>query len=263
MTTKVRKLDFNEGQPVGSTSGQATRVPGYDYVGEFVAFDPVTGQRAWSYRPPGGAAMSASALATAGGVVFGGTVDRQFFALGAADGKLLWQSRLNGDVSGAPVTFTVGERQFVAVTSGGRPGPTTSFAPLTNVYLSSGSGSVTVFALPDSGDLAPYPYAGKAAIVTKSQTPDQPAMPASASVGRRGKQQWRRWGRALRGCAGVARPAGIRAVLCGVPPYRGPVGLRLPYSAGAMAPRPHCSTTYPVQCQKVLRAACRRPTMQQ
>jgi alcohol dehydrogenase (cytochrome c) len=182
MTTKVRKLDFEEGQPVGSTSGQAIRVPGYDYVGEFIAFDPVTGKRAWSYRPPGGAAMSASALATAGGVVFGGTVDRQFFALGAADGKLLWQSRLNGDISGAPVTFTVGDRQFVAVTSGGRPGPTTSFAPLTNVYLSSGSGSVTVFALPDSRDLAPYPHAGKAAIVTTSRTPDQPAPPASAPI---------------------------------------------------------------------------------
>ena len=46
------------------------RVPGYDYVGEFVAFDPVTGDRLWAYRLPSGAAMSAAALATAGGIVF-------------------------------------------------------------------------------------------------------------------------------------------------------------------------------------------------
>ena len=48
-------------------------VPGYDYIGEFVAFNPVTGQRAWEYRSENGAAMTASALATASGIVFGGT----------------------------------------------------------------------------------------------------------------------------------------------------------------------------------------------
>ncbi|MDF0546435.1 PQQ-binding-like beta-propeller repeat protein [Sphingobium sp. H39-3-25] len=176
MTTTVRKLDFEEGQPVGSTSGKAIRVPGYDYVGEFVAFDPATGKRAWAYRPPGGAAMTASALSTAGGLVFGGTVDRQFFALRADTGQLLWQNRLGGDISGAPISFAVGGRQYIAVTSGGRPGPTTSFAPLTNTYLSAGTGSVTVFALPDERDLAPYPRAGKATAIVRSQTPDQAAV---------------------------------------------------------------------------------------
>ena len=33
--------------------------------------------------------MTASALATAGGLVFGGTADRQFFALSSETGKLL------------------------------------------------------------------------------------------------------------------------------------------------------------------------------
>lgn len=190
MTTTVRKLDFEEGQPVGSTSGKAMRVPGYDYVGEFVAFDPVTGKRAWTYRPPGGAALSASALTTAGGLVFSGTVDRQFFALDAGGGKLLWQTRLGGDISGAPISFTVGGRQFIAVTSGGRPGPTTSFASLTNVYVSSGTGSVTVFALPDPRDLAPSRRAGIAAVITKSQTPQDsnvkvtaPVEPSTAAAG--------------------------------------------------------------------------------
>jgi alcohol dehydrogenase (cytochrome c) len=97
--------------------------------------------------------MTASALATAGGVVFGGTADRQFFALDADSGKLLWQTRLNGDVSGSPISFTVGGRQFVAITAGGRTGPTTSFGPLTGVNLSDGTGVVWVFAVPGDTDV--------------------------------------------------------------------------------------------------------------
>jgi hypothetical protein len=117
-----------------------------------VAFDPVTGTRAWSYRPPTGAAMTGSALATAGGIVFGGTADRQFFALEADSGKLLWEMRLNGDVSGAPITFTVEGRQYVAVGAGGRMGPTLALAPLTGAHVSDGSGVMWVFAVPTDDD---------------------------------------------------------------------------------------------------------------
>jgi hypothetical protein len=96
--------------------------------------------------------MTASALATGGGLVFGGSADRQFFALHSETGELLWQTRLSGDVSGAPVTFEVGGRQYLAVGAGGRSGPTTSFAPLTDTELSQGTGVITVFALPGDND---------------------------------------------------------------------------------------------------------------
>ena len=148
MEAKVVSISYVPGRAYTGVTLTAKRAPGYDYVGEFVAFDPVTGTRAWAYRAPGGAAMTASALATAGGVVFGGTADRQFFALDTDTGKLLWQTRLNGDVSGAPIAFTVGERQFVAITAGGRTGPTTSFGPLTGVHLSDGTGVVWVSPFP-------------------------------------------------------------------------------------------------------------------
>ena len=69
--------------------------------------------------------MSAAALSTAGGLVFGGTADRRFFALDADTGDLLWETRLNGDVSGAPVTFEVDGRQYLAVGAGGRIANTT------------------------------------------------------------------------------------------------------------------------------------------
>ena len=147
MEAKLVPTAYVRGRAYTGFTPIAKRVPGYDYVGEFVAFDPVTGRRAWTYRSPTGAAMTASALATAGGIVFGGTADREFFALHSETGELLWQTRLNGDVSGAPITFEVGGVQYVAITAGGRTGPTTSFGPLTNVTLSEGTGAVWVFAV--------------------------------------------------------------------------------------------------------------------
>ena len=141
--------EYRPGRVFRGMGSRVKMVPGYDYIGEFVAFDPVSGRRAWEYRPASGAPMTAAALATAGGLVFGGTADRRLFALDAEDGGLLWETRLNGDVSGAPVTFEVGGRQYLAVGAGGRIGQTTSYARLTGITLPQGSGVIWVFALPE------------------------------------------------------------------------------------------------------------------
>jgi alcohol dehydrogenase (cytochrome c) len=133
----------------GMTNGDPKFAPGYDWVGEFVAFDLATGKRAWEYRPKSGSPMAASALATAGGIVFGGTSDRQFFALDDKTGEPLWQMRLNGDISGAPVTFEVGGKQYVAVGAGGNIAQTTTLGPLTKVDVPGGNGVIWVFALPE------------------------------------------------------------------------------------------------------------------
>jgi alcohol dehydrogenase (cytochrome c) len=146
--------------------------PGYDFVGEFVAFDPVTGKREWVWRPASGAPMTASALATAGGIVFGGTADRQFFALHSETGELLWQTRLNGDISGAPITYSIDGRQFVAVAAGGRVAPTTTLGRLVNVDVPQGTGAIWVFALPSREPLE----------VPRPVRADIPTIPMSAGV---------------------------------------------------------------------------------
>ena len=143
--------EFRPGRVFRGIGSRVKMVPGYDYIGEFVAFNPVTGDRAWEYRTESGAAMTASALATGGGIVFGGTADRRLFALDAESGDLLWETRLNGDISGAPVTFTIGGRQYLAVGAGGRIGQTTSYARFTGTTLPQGSGVMWVFALPEQG----------------------------------------------------------------------------------------------------------------
>jgi alcohol dehydrogenase (cytochrome c) len=124
------------------------RVPGYDHVGEFVAYDPAAARQVWSYRPDSGSAMTASALATAGGIVFGGTADRELFALHTETGELLWETRLNGDISGAPITFEVDGRQYLAVGAGGGIAQTQFYAQLTDTHVPRGSGVLWVFALP-------------------------------------------------------------------------------------------------------------------
>ena len=92
--------------------------------------------------------MTASALATGGGIVFGGTANRKLFALDANTGEHLWETRLNGDISGAPVTFEVDGKQYLAIAAGGRIAQTTSFGPLANIAITEGNGVVWVFALP-------------------------------------------------------------------------------------------------------------------
>jgi alcohol dehydrogenase (cytochrome c) len=157
MNAQVVTPVYRQGQGLTGVTYTASLAPGYDYVGEFVAFDPVRGERAWTYRPPSGAPMTASALATGGGLVFGGTADRQFFALSSESGELLWQTRLNGDVSGAPISYEIDGTQYIAVASGGRAAPTTTLGRLVGVDVPQGSGVIWVFALPGEPRAVPRP----------------------------------------------------------------------------------------------------------
>lgn len=145
IVTPIRHTRFG----LTGTTYTPSLAPGYDYVGEFVAFDPVKGTREWVWRPESGAPMTASALATGGGIVFGGTADRQFFALNDSNGRLLWQTRLNGDISGAPVSYEVDGKQYVAITAGGGSAQTSTMGRLVDVDVTQGSGVIWVFALPE------------------------------------------------------------------------------------------------------------------
>jgi alcohol dehydrogenase (cytochrome c) len=84
--------------------------------GRVQAFDLTTRKTRWiaAQRAP----MTSGVLATAGGLVFAGGLDRMFSAYDAADGRLLWSTRLGDVPSGAPISFAVGGRQYVAVVAG-------------------------------------------------------------------------------------------------------------------------------------------------
>jgi len=89
--------------------------PGKDGVGAVWAISAETGRTLWQHEHPVGVM---SLVATGGGLVFGGDVAGAFRAFDDETGEVLWETDLGAPVSGFPVSFAVGGRQYVAVTTG-------------------------------------------------------------------------------------------------------------------------------------------------
>ena len=81
------------------------------------AIDYRTGETAWRHAWPTGGGGGAGVLTTAGGLVFTGDGSGNFVAFDAADGDLLWHTRI-GNISNAPQTYLIDGRQHVLVASG-------------------------------------------------------------------------------------------------------------------------------------------------
>ena len=138
-----------DGDPIPARQYNTTTRPvisdGHDKVGRIDAISVETGKTLWSWESR--ASNYSPILATAGGVLFNGDMARYFRAFDQADGKVLWQTRLNSQVFGAPVTFSVGGRQYIAVAAGG--GYNNSPLQLTPEQDQlAGGNTVYVFALP-------------------------------------------------------------------------------------------------------------------
>jgi lanthanide-dependent methanol dehydrogenase len=85
--------------------------------GEFTAWDPVNGKAVWNIKDR--FPVWSGALATAGDVVFFGTMDGYFKAVNAKTGEELWQFKTGSGVIGQPVTYRGPDgKQYVAVLSG-------------------------------------------------------------------------------------------------------------------------------------------------
>lgn len=111
----IREEEFREGEQF--TGGGASNVEPTDkYKSAIRALDPTNGSLRWEF--PIQPRTTAGLLATAGGLVFGGTVDGYFFALDAATGEELWHITVGARVHAAPITYAVGGEQFVAIAAG-------------------------------------------------------------------------------------------------------------------------------------------------
>jgi glucose dehydrogenase len=74
-------------------------------------------RKVWSLAEPFPA--WSGALATAGDLVFYGTMEGWFKAVSARDGKLLWQFKTASGIIGQPITYRGPDgKQYVAVLSG-------------------------------------------------------------------------------------------------------------------------------------------------
>jgi alcohol dehydrogenase (cytochrome c) len=120
-------------------------LPG-EAFGKVIAIDPSTGDVEWSVRTR--SPMSASMLATAGGLVFTGDAEGNFVAYDDRTGELLWSYQTGSGIRSGPIAFELDGVQYVAVASGmggavgGYTGPG---APWLRSYR--GGGALFVFRL--------------------------------------------------------------------------------------------------------------------
>ena len=116
-------MDY-EPYKVSYTAGQAyvgaalTMYPpkGETHMGNFIAWDAGTGKIVWSNKEQFSA--WGGALATAGGVVFYGTLEGYLKAVDAKTGKELYKFKTPSGIIGNVMTYEHGGKQFVAVLSG-------------------------------------------------------------------------------------------------------------------------------------------------
>ncbi|GIQ74197.1 lanthanide-dependent methanol dehydrogenase XoxF5 [Bradyrhizobium sp. ma5] len=155
------KVSYTAGQPYVGATLSMYPPPGETNMGNFIAWDGKTGKIVWSNKEQ--FSVWSGALATAGGVVFYGTLEGYLKAVDAKTGKELYKFKTPSGIIGNVTTYENGGKQYIAVLSGvggwagiglaaGLTDPTAGlgavggYAALSN-YTALG-GTLTVFSLP-------------------------------------------------------------------------------------------------------------------
>jgi alcohol dehydrogenase (cytochrome c) len=142
--TATTTVDTRDPSKVYGLSMRQQFAPGTDKVGTVWAISAETGQTTWKYEQRAG---MLSLAATAGGLIFGGDSNGRFKALDDRTGKVLWEVNVGSSVSGYPVSFAVGGKQYVAAITGGS-NEANSTEGLTPELKAGRAANVFVFALP-------------------------------------------------------------------------------------------------------------------
>jgi len=156
------RVSYTAGQPYVGATLSMYPPEGEDHLGNFIAWDAAKGEIVWSKPEP--FSVWSGALATAGDIVFYGTLEGYLKAVDVKTGEELYRFRTPSGIIGNVNTYTHDGKQYVAVLSGvggwagiglaaGLTEPTAglgavgAYQSLAN-YTQLG-GVLTVFALPD------------------------------------------------------------------------------------------------------------------
>jgi alcohol dehydrogenase (cytochrome c) len=116
--------------------GSVTPDPREQAKGWLYAIDAESGKVRW--RKQWETPLVAGVTATSGGVLFTGDLNDDFLALDARDGKTLYRFNTGGSVGGGVISYELGNKQYVATTSG----------VVSGFFGGSGTSAVIIFALP-------------------------------------------------------------------------------------------------------------------
>ncbi|MCR8548382.1 methanol/ethanol family PQQ-dependent dehydrogenase [Salipiger sp. P9] len=157
------RVSYTAGQPyVGATLAMYPAPDSHGGMGNFIAWDNIAGEIKWSI--PEQFSVWSGALATAGDVVFYGTLEGYLKAVSADTGEELYRFKTPSGIIGNVMTYEHGGKQYIGILSGvGGWAGIGLAAGLTNPNDGLGAvggysalsdytalgGQLTVFALPD------------------------------------------------------------------------------------------------------------------
>ena len=110
------RVSYTAGQPYVGATLSMYPTQGENNMGNFIAWDGKTGKIVWSL--PERFSVWSGALATAGGVVFYGTLEGYLKAVDAKTGKELYKFKTPSGIIGNVTTYEHGGKQYVAILSG-------------------------------------------------------------------------------------------------------------------------------------------------
>ncbi len=110
------KVSYTAGQPYVGATLSMYPPKGESNLGNFIAWDASAGKIAWSIPEP--FSVWSGALATAGDIVFYGTLDGYLKAVDAKTGKELYKYKTPSGIIGNVNAYTHGGKQFISVLSG-------------------------------------------------------------------------------------------------------------------------------------------------
>jgi lanthanide-dependent methanol dehydrogenase len=111
------KVSYTAGQPyVGATLSMYPAPDSHGGMGNFIAWDAGEGKIVWS--KPEQFSVWSGALATAGGVVFYGTLEGYLKAIDAKTGDELFKFKTPSGIIGNVMTYEQGGKQYVGILSG-------------------------------------------------------------------------------------------------------------------------------------------------
>ena len=157
------KVSYTPGQPYVGATLSMYPAPGGNNMGNFIAWDATKGKIVWS--DPEQFSVWSGALATAGHIVFYGTLEGYLKAVDASTGKELYKFKTPSGIIGNVMSYEHKGKQYVAILSGvggwagiglaaGLTDPNAGLGAVggyaaLNDYTALG-GTLTVFALPNN-----------------------------------------------------------------------------------------------------------------